>query len=89
MQEYWIGSGVIGFDGTVLEAFGQSTTGRFHIYQLQDFILTAKSFGILGPGKGSPIYRLQSDQDRSVARAVVDAVNHARAARGWPPLAAK
>ena len=86
MNEYWIGTNVMGFDGTVLEVFGMTDVQRFHIYQLHGFLLSAKSFSIIGPGRGTPSLRLESEQDRGVANAVVSAVNEARAARGWAPL---
>ncbi|MBI2894814.1 MAG: hypothetical protein HYY06_14765 [Deltaproteobacteria bacterium] len=91
MREYWLGGTVIGFDGTVLEVFGCTYVTRHHIYQLRGLLLGQARSGkwrlaVDGPGQGTPYLELDSEHDVAGARALIEAVNEARTARGWPPV---
>lgn len=85
MREYWIGEDLVGFDGTVLEVFSTQESFRLHVYHVRQFQLSAKLIAIVGPS-GSRLLRFKSPEHASVAHAIIDAVNQARAARGWPAV---
>ena len=92
MDEYWIGTRVIGFDGTVLEVFGASHVHRYHLYDLQSLKLSETRSGktslavMAQGGRGVPMFTLDNEHHVAAAHALIDAVNQARAARGWPPV---
>ena len=92
MQEYWIGTTVLGFDGTVLEVFGSSDVHRHHLFHIQALkYSTARSgrrtFTVVATGgRGVVMLMLENSQHASSADALVVAVNQARAARGWQPV---
>lgn len=91
MQEYWIGTTVLGFDGTVLEVFGSTDVRRYHIYDITGLRLSTTRSGKrtltpMGPGRGVAMLMLENDQHLAAAEALIAAVNGARAARGWPPV---
>ncbi len=88
MHEYWIGTTVFAFDGTVLEIFGLSDVRRYHIYHIQCLKLSQARRGtmtltVMAPGRGTPMLTLENEQDVAAAEALIAAINQARAARNW------
>ncbi len=90
MQEYWIGTAVLGFDGTVLEVFGTGDVSRYHIYHIQCLKLSQsrsgrRHFTVIAAGPAAML-ELETPQHLAAAEALITAVNQARAARNWAPV---
>lgn len=86
MPEYWIGENLLGLDGDVLEIFiGVQPSARHHIYHLSQFQLRSRSLGVVARST-SHVIRIAGPEEEAVARGLIDAVNRARAARGWGPV---
>ena len=90
MQEYWLGHNVVGFDGIVLELFGATDVHRCHLYHIQSFQLSRTRSGRLSlyvhaqGGRGTPSVGDLDESALPAVEALVEAVNGARQARGWP-----
>ena len=90
MQEYWIGTAVLGFDGTELEVFGTGDVSRYHIYHIQCLKLSQsrsgrRHFTVIAAGPAAML-ELETPQHLAAAEALITAVNQARAARNWAPV---
>ena len=92
MQEYCIGTTVVGFDGTVLEVFGTAHVHRYHLYHIRELQLSQSRSGRYSlyinaqGGQGTPAIGIDHPDSLPIAQALIDAVNAARQSRGMPPV---
>ncbi len=92
MKEFWVGSNVVGFDGSVIEIFGAVDVHRYHLYHIQSIEVSRSRKGRLSlqifaqGGRGMPSLGGFDDSALPAIEELVEAVNSARNERGWEPV---
>ena len=92
MQEFWLGHNLAGFDGSVLEIFGHTHVFRHHLFHIQSLELKQRRNGTFSlsvyaeGGDGMAVLGDLKGSGLQAARALMDAIDAARQARGWPPV---